>query len=454
MKKSACILYLVFLYSYACKLDHSGTDSNDDALNDTTITRISIDIDNEFQIIEGFGGFNTIHGEGNNWDVSLPEKYNLLAYDLGITVLRHELDPRFWEHEEDPFNIDAPIFGAGSISSNFQDCKELNQRGIDKFIASVWSPPAWMKTNQSTSNGGKLRIDCYDKFAEFLIGYINVFKSATGIDLYAVSIENEPNLNLPWNSCIYTPEEYKNVLKIVDQKFKKNGINTRLFGPEIFAIPQDIENWVGNIVNIDSLPDNPLDILAIHIYNSNIARNYFNSAGWQSLAETCLKYNLQLWQTETSMVYSQDWKGAMDLASTILNGLKYGKMSLWCWWALADCEAARQYALIIDGEPGQRYYAAKHFYKFIRPGAVCINTEVEDDGIQAIAFNYKSEGKIIIVIINKSVNERKVIIGMNRFYDNSNTFSSTEFEKFARLNILPNNLIKLKARSIATIVYE
>ncbi len=311
-----------------------------------------------------------------------------------------------------------------------------------------------MKTNQSTYSGGKLRVECYDKFADFLIAYINAFKVATGIDLYAISIQNEPNLSLPWNSCVYTPEEYGNVLKIVDQKFKNNGINTRLFGPEIFALPQEFENWAGSIVNLDSLPGNPLDILGIHIYNSNLAKNFFVSSGWQSLAGTCQKYNLKLWQTETSMVYSQDWPGAMDLAAAILNGLKYGKMSLWCWWALADGEASREYALIIDGEPGHRYYAAKHFYKYLRPGAVCIETEAEDDKIQAVAFNYKAEEKIIIVIINNSENERKVKIEMNQFYDNSNIFSSTEFDKFIRLNILPNNILKIKARSLTTMVYE
>ncbi len=454
MKTWAWIFFSAILYLYSCDSDSTGPTAEDNKVNDSSITRISINIDHEYQVIEGFGGFNTIQNEGNNWNATLPEKYNVLAYDLGITVLRHELDPRFWEQEEESFNVNAPVFGGQSISGNFQDCQELNQRGIDKFIASVWSPPAWMKTNQSTYNGGRLKTDCYDKFADFLSGYINAFKVATGIDLYAISIQNEPNLSLPWNSCVYTPEEYKNVLKIVDQKFKINGINTRLFGPEIFAIPQDIENWAGSTINIDSLPDNPLDILGIHIYNSNIAQNYFDSSGWQSLAETCQEYNLQLWQTETSMVYSQDWKGAMDLASTILNGLKYGKMSLWCWWALADCEAARQYALIIDGEPGHRYYASKHFYKYIRPGAVCIETKVQDNQILAVAFNHKTEEKLVVVIINKSENERKVKIETNKFYDNSNVFSSTEFEKFTRLKILPNRILILKARSITTMVYE
>ncbi len=79
MKKYSSILLIFVIYFYCCKSDPTGTDLNDDALNDTTITRISININNESQVIEGFGGYNTIQNEGSNWDASLAEKYDILA---------------------------------------------------------------------------------------------------------------------------------------------------------------------------------------------------------------------------------------------------------------------------------------------------------------------------------------------------------------------------------------
>ncbi len=453
-KHDFIIILIIGILLCSCRSDFTNPISEVDNIDDSTATEIFIDIHREYQTIEGFGGFNTIQFEENNWNVTLQEKYDILAYDLGLTVLRHEIDPGFWEREDEPFNVHASVFGGHSIYSNFQDAKELHQRGIDKFIASVWSPPAWMKTNQSTTHGGKLKEEFYDKFAYFLIGYINAFKEETGIDLYGISIQNEPNLNVTWNSCIYSPEEYKNVLKIVGQKFKDNDIDIRLFGPEIFGTQNYLENWSENILNLDSSSTNAMDIFAIHIYNAQIAQQYFNTSGWQSLEEICQKYNLLLWQTETSMVYSQDWKGAMDLASTILLGLKYGKMSAWCWWALADREESKEFTLIINGKLGHRYYASKHFYRYIRPGAVHLKTDTEDSDIQAIAFNHKEEGTITVIIINKSDKEKKAIVKMDNIPDELKIYRSTESENCILLTLENIEFIKLKPSSITTLVYE
>ncbi len=388
--------------------------------SDSTLVELRVDLDTEYQTIEGFGGFNSIHLAGDTWTVPLSEKYDVLAYDLGISMLRHEIDPRFWEAEDKPFNVQAPVFGGPSIADNFKDAEELRRRGVDRFIASVWSPPAWMKTNGQTSYGGRLKGESVGRFAEFMVGYIEAFKIATGLDLYAVSIQNEPDLSLPWNSCLYSPGEYASVLRVVRSAFRSRGIRTRLFGPEVFGPPAGCSGWIEAIASADSSSISGLDGFGLHIYNSGILIPYLNAQGWLPLQETCRKHGLSLWQTETSMVYGRDWNGAMDLASVICCGLKYGKLSAWCWWALADGEESAQYALIVDGKKENRYYASKHFYRYLRPGAVQVETVlaagtpaafVEDD-VMAVAFRHKILKTVTIVVLNKSRNRKTIRIKM------------------------------------------
>ena len=59
-----------------------------------------------------------------------------------------------------------------------------------KIMASPWSPPSWMKTNNSTI-GGKLLPEFYDAYALYFVKYIQSMKNE-GIKIDAITIQNEP----------------------------------------------------------------------------------------------------------------------------------------------------------------------------------------------------------------------------------------------------------------------
>ena len=59
-----------------------------------------------------------------------------------------------------------------------------------KIMASPWSPPSWMKTNNSTI-GGKLLPEFYDAYALYFVKYIQSMKDE-GIKIDAITIQNEP----------------------------------------------------------------------------------------------------------------------------------------------------------------------------------------------------------------------------------------------------------------------
>ena len=66
-----------------------------------------------------------------------------------------------------------------------------------KVIGSPWSPPAWMKTNQSLV-GGRL-IDTpriYAAYARYLVKFVKAYRRA-GVPIYALTVQNEPQNRKP-----------------------------------------------------------------------------------------------------------------------------------------------------------------------------------------------------------------------------------------------------------------
>lgn len=75
-----------------------------------------------------------------------------------------------------------------------------------KLFASPWSPPAFMKDNGTRFGGGKLLDQFKSTYAEYFVKYLTAYK-AEGIDVFAVTVQNEPHAKMTWESCNYTAEE-------------------------------------------------------------------------------------------------------------------------------------------------------------------------------------------------------------------------------------------------------
>ena len=63
-----------------------------------------------------------------------------------------------------------------------------------KIMASPWSPPGWMKRRWLPGNplyGGRLRRDCYDIYARYLVAFVRAYADA-GVPIDALTVQNEP----------------------------------------------------------------------------------------------------------------------------------------------------------------------------------------------------------------------------------------------------------------------
>ncbi len=93
------------------------------------------------------------------------------------------------------------------------------------LFASPWSPPAYMKDNNSVLKGGKVLEEYKETWALYYAKYIKAYKEE-GIDIKAISIQNEPNARQTWESCSYTAEDEADFIeKYIIPVFDREGLS-------------------------------------------------------------------------------------------------------------------------------------------------------------------------------------------------------------------------------------
>jgi glucosylceramidase len=80
------------------------------------------------------------------------------------------------------------------------------------LFASPWSAPAFMKTNDSMLQGGKLRPEFADAWATYFTRFIRAYEQE-GIPVWGVTVQNEPMARQRWESMIFSAEEERDFLK-------------------------------------------------------------------------------------------------------------------------------------------------------------------------------------------------------------------------------------------------
>ena len=104
-----------------------------------------------------------------------------------------------------------------------------------KIIAAPWTCPKWMKvedintkTPKDSWTDGHLNPDYRETYAKYFVKFINVMKE-NGINIYAVSPQNEP-LNKGNCASLYMPwQEEAPFVKALATEFKKNNLTTKIY---------------------------------------------------------------------------------------------------------------------------------------------------------------------------------------------------------------------------------
>lgn len=150
-------------------------------------------------------------------------KYSLCRLPIGST----DFSPSSYSYSQksdlSDFSIDKDY---EYIISSVKKAQEINPN--IKFLASPWSPPAFMKDNHKLTNGGKLEDIFKHTYCRYLTKYIEEYKKEN-IQISYITPQNEPNANQSWESCIYSPsDEIDFVTNYLYPYFKKINIDTKI----------------------------------------------------------------------------------------------------------------------------------------------------------------------------------------------------------------------------------
>ncbi len=397
--------------------DRSMTDSLTIVL---PFTLIDIDPQITYQTIDGFGAFGAMDVWWGNGPFYTDNFIDLVVNDLGLSIHRNNIP---WDFEPvndntDPYSIDHNRFNInGAIAKQLPYLKALRKAGVKKFIISSWTPMKWKKIDipQDVEPwcdgqcGGRLNPVLYQEYAEYLLAFIQMLKRECDIDLYAISPQNEPLFEqTTFESCVYTPEELAEMVKILGSRIEQAGSHTKIFTPEHMGSFSWEQGFFNALLRHDDIARRYTDIFAVHSYLDGVAPDYGDAAGWRQMYEVCAKYEKPLWMTETSG-YEQTWEGAQKLAESIYVALKYGKISAWVYWQLSESGASK-FALMRDGQPTPLYYISKHFYRYIRPGAVHIESSSQDNQILVLAFTNQTDDSETYFYINRDKKPHSVLM--------------------------------------------
>lgn len=349
-----------------------------------------------YQTIDGFGA----HGAMNVWWSNGPfydDNYlNLVINDLGLTINRNEYYPKPNEPGQWPKQI--PYLQAIKAKADASG-EPL------KFITAYWTPPHWMKEPQSCC-GGHLRTDCRDDLGTYSVQAIQDYKNI-GIDLYAMSMQNEPDFNEPYNSCYYTHEQYRDMLKVAGPIIHSSWPNVRLYGAEhmLWVQEWDATNFEYDIIN-DPCAFAQMGIWAVHGYGNDGQTPdpaSGEAAAWNYAQNRFEPTGKHFWMTETSG-YHDDWSDSRQLAQSIYAALRYGHISAWVWWQISEDDGygnpPGEYVLMNNGVPGKRYYVSKQFYRYIRPEALMVESVSDDPNVFVVAFKHPVQRTATVVLIN------------------------------------------------------
>jgi len=279
------------------------------------------------------------------------------------------------------------------------------------LYVSPWSPPAWMKDNNNMLQGGKLKKEFAQSWANYYVKFIKTYE-AKGIPVWGLSVQNEPMAKQRWESCIFTADEERDFIKnYLGPTLQKSGLGTKkliawdhnrdLLFQRASVILNDpaaakyvwgigfhwYETWTGGPMQFDNLA---------LVNRSFPDKNLIFTEGCKE---------------KFAMDSVNNWSLGERYGNSMINDFNNGTVGWTDWNILLDEKGGPNHVgnfcfapVHADTKNGKliytnAYYYIGHFSKFIRSGARRIAVSASRAQLQTTGFR-NSDGSIVIVVMN------------------------------------------------------
>ncbi len=377
-----------------------------------------LDPTQQFQELIGFGGAFTeaaavtlSHATPQQYEEIIQSYYHPtkgLGYTLGRVHI-HSCDFSlgnyiYIEEGDDALSTFSVAHDEAFIIPLIQAAIKESDHNI-KFLASPWSPPAWMKSNGEMNHGGYL-LDAYkETWAMYYTKFIKAY-SAYGINTWAITIQNEPAAVQTWDSCIYSGEDERDFLKnYLGPIMKREGHGD----VKILIWDHNRDIMVERAQAVLEDPE-----AAQYVWGTGF--HWYVSEAFENVGKVHELY------PHKHLLFTEGCdEGGVKLGSW-LTGERYGRniigdLNNFCegyldWNIVLDerggpnhvgnyCDAP----IIFDTTKKEIHYNSSYFYighfsKFIKPGAKRMHCEMKEEQVYATAFQ-NPNGEMVCVVMNE-----------------------------------------------------
>jgi glucuronoarabinoxylan endo-1,4-beta-xylanase len=276
--------------------------------------------------------------------------------------------------------------GAGEIAM----AKAAQQRGASVW-ATPWSPPPADKSNNNAVGG---TLTNGQAFAATLASYVATMK-ASGVNLIAVSAQNEPDATVTYESCSYTGATLASFIGAwMGPALASSGV--KIVGPET-------QNWCDFPSYAPAIFSNAsaasyTSIIATHEYGC--APPTVNAAVQQAMSS-----GKEFWETEMydeTTAADPGMTSALRVAKLMTDALTIANVNAWHYWWIYPT-AAGNGALwdMATGQATKRLWVLGNFSRFVRPGFSRIDVAgTAHTGVTVLAFANATSHATAIVAVN------------------------------------------------------
>ena len=424
--------------------------------------QVTVDFGTTYQTIRGFGGSTA-------WLGQMPSAVATALFSptsgLGLNILRVRIDPEGSPSSANPYETSEWDYEA----ANGREAVAANPKAI--VFASPWTPPISMKTsstsqpyysgspacspggNSSGYCGGYLNPTSYAAYATYLEDFVSFFNTTNSFNLYAISMQNEPEENVSYESCLWTPQQMDTWVASNASTITSDKYSTKLIMPE-----SDTFNPVDAATALnDSNAQGLISIIGGHIYQ-------VLSGG------SIVPYSIpagdtpkELWMTEFGPLSTATptWAEAVTTyAQSIHNSMVTGQYNAYVWWGIFGAPTAAGTWGLVDnsGNPTVFGYMIGQYSKFIQPGYVRVSATANPlSGVFVSAYTNSTPSHYVIVAINSNTSSESLSFTLN----NGSVTSLTPYQTTSAGGLVAQSTVSvsggqfsytLPAQSIVTFV--
>ncbi len=343
------------------------------------------------QRIDGFGASSAWR---STWTTAQADMFFSTNSGIGLSLLRNRIAP--------------------DVTTWETSIMQMAQARGARVWSVPWSPPANLK-DSGTVNGGNFRGGAVTNqvYANQLARYVASMSLNYGVNIYALSIQNESDFNTTnYESCVWTAQQIHDFVPYLSAALAaSNAASTKIMIPECM-------HWQSNTnLYTTAMNDPAVAPLVGIIANHNYDGIDFNH-GATTAPVPLPSYGKATWETEVSTGASFDgsisdglyWGGRIHQFMTV------AQANAWHYWWLIDGNADANGGLTDQsGNPAKRMYVLGNFSRFVRPGYYRIGVSNNTSPLQISAYKDTTNRTFAIVSINPTTTNITQVFNLNGF---------------------------------------